>query len=134
MSLRNWHLIHIHTLLEPPILLLQLDIVPTHLTLPHYTILTKRPILKAITSLPFHAIVGILILIPELYCNFVVGEREQFLTQPIILFFLPFGGQECDNFIMTTDEFVTVTPDTVSCVGLDDFFRISGMELRSLCV
>ena len=134
MSFRNRHLIHIHTLLKPPILLLQVDVVPTHLTFPHYAILPKCPILKTITSLPLHAVVGIPILVPELHGNLVVREREQFLTQPIILLFFPFGSQQGDNFIMATDELVAVTPDTVGCIGLGDFFWISGMEVRnSLC-
>src|SRR5215469_9651873 len=132
MSLRNRHLIHIYTILEPPILLLQLDVIPTHLTLPHYAILTKCPILKTITSLPLHTVIGILILVPELYCDLVVSERKQFLTQPIILLFLPFGSQHGDDFVMAMDELVTVTPDTVFCVCLNDFFWISGMEVRNI--
>lgn len=132
MSLRNRHLVHVHTLLEPPILLLQLDVVPTHLTLPHYAILPKRPILKTITSLPLHAVVGIPILVPELHGNLVVREREQFLAKPIILLFLPFGSQKGDDFVMATDELVAVTPDTIRCVGLGDLLWISDTEITIL--
>jgi len=113
MSLRNGHLIHIHALLEPPILLLQLDIIPTHLTLSHHTILPERPILKTITTLPLHAVAGVLILVPELHGNLVVRECKKFLAQAVILLFLPLGGQKGDYFILTTDELVAVAPDAV---------------------
>ena len=73
---RDLDFINIHALLEPPLILGDLDIIPTHLPLPHTPILCKRPILQSITAFPLHLFMRVLILIPELDGDLVVGECE----------------------------------------------------------
>ena len=56
-----------------------LNIVTAHLTLPHLAVVRERPVLETVTTLPFHAIVGILIFIPEsVSCE--VGSRRHLDT------------------------------------------------------
>lgn len=77
MLLPNMHFINIQPILEPPPLLPNLHIVPAHLTLPHPSIVRKSPILQAIASLPLHTIMRVLILIPELHRDLVIGKGEK---------------------------------------------------------
>jgi hypothetical protein len=120
MLFRDVHGIDIHAILEPALLLRKFDIISTHLPLAHATIICERPVFEAIASLPFHSIVLVLVLIPELDSYLVVREREQLFTQAIGFLLLPFGGQEVDNGLSTDDELVTVTPDGVVCVRFGD--------------
>jgi hypothetical protein len=87
-----------------------LDIVTAHLTLAHLAVFRKRPVLETVTPLPLHAIVGILIFIPDsMSCgtgrsryldlpkldgNLVICKGEQLFPQTVALLFLPFLGQE----------------------------------------
>ena len=81
MSLSNVNSVHIHPVHEPPVSLRNLDIIPAHLPLSHAAILRKRPVLEAITTLPLHSVISVLVLIPELDSDLVVRESEQFLAQ-----------------------------------------------------
>jgi len=81
MLLRDIDNIDIDSILEPALFGRDLNIVPAHLPLPHPTILCKRPVLEAITTLPLHFIMAVLVLIPELDSDFVVLESEQLFAQ-----------------------------------------------------
>jgi hypothetical protein len=81
MLLRDINSIDIDSILEPALFRQDLNIIPAHLPLSHATILCKRPVLEAITPLPLHAIMFVLVLIPELDCDLVVRESEQLLAQ-----------------------------------------------------
>jgi hypothetical protein len=127
MLLRNIHGIDIHTILEPALLFRKFDIIPTHLPLAHPTILRERPVFETIASLPFHSVVLVLVLIPELDRYLIVRESEQLFTQAIRFLLLPFGGQEVDDGLRTDDELVTITPDGVVRVrfGQDWAIRVA---------
>lgn len=125
MLLPNHHSININPIPKPPPLLPNLNIVPTHLPLPHPPILSKSPILKPVASLPLHSIVGILILVPELHGNLVVRESEEFLAQAVGFFFLPFRCEEGDDGVCTLEEVGAVAPDGVGGVGFGDGGGIS---------
>ena len=81
--------IDIDTILEPPLSFADLEIIATHLPFPHAAVLSKRPIFQAITALPLHLIVRVLILIPELHGDLVVLEGEQLFAELVILLLLP---------------------------------------------
>lgn len=125
MRLGDIHFIDIHSLLEPPLSFLDLDIIPAHLPLTHPTIFRKSPILKTIASLPLHPVTAILVLVPELHGDLVVGESEQLLAQSIGLLLVPLLGQEVDDGFSTGEEAVAVAPDAVGGVGFGDGLRVS---------
>jgi hypothetical protein len=54
-----------------------------------------------------------LVLVPELHGNAVVAEGEQFLSQSVGLFFLPFLDQELFDLVGALEELVPVPPDCV---------------------
>ena len=56
--------IHVHTVLEPPLFLRNLDVVAAHLPLPHQAVVCERPVLQAVATPPLSLL--ILRLIPEL--------------------------------------------------------------------
>lgn len=97
----------------------------THLPLPHPPILRKRPVFQPVTPFPFHPIVGVLVLIPELDGDLVVRESEELLSQLVTLLPLPLARQEVDNLLGSGEKLVTVAPDAVGCVCLCHFFGIS---------
>ena len=126
MRLRNFHRVHIRSISEPASLFPNNDIVTAHLPLPHLAILGKRPVFQPVTPLPFHAIVCILILVPELHSDFVILETEELLAQAIVLLLLPLGGEEGMNFGMAGQEDVAIAPDGGGRVGFDDTIWVPG--------
>jgi hypothetical protein len=68
----------------------------------------------------------ILILIPELDRNFVIGEREQLLAKSVVLLLLPFLGQEVFDCGGSGKEGVAVSPNAVGGVRLSDDFWVPG--------
>jgi hypothetical protein len=84
MLLGNIDSINIHSLLEPALLGQDVNIVPTHLPLAHAAVFCERPILEAVTTLPLHIIMTVLVLVPELHGDLVVRESEQFLAQAVL--------------------------------------------------
>ena len=123
MLLRDLDGILVDTVLEPPFSLLNNNIIAAHLPLAHATIICKRPVLEAITPLPLPTR-SILVLVPELDCDFIVGKGEELFPQDVMLLFLPFAGQELDNGCGAGEELVAIAPDAVRRVGFDDFYRI----------
>ena len=69
------HRVHVDTLPEPSLGLINLDVVTTHLSLAHLAILGKCPVLETITSHPF-ARLGVLEFIPELHSNLVIAKGK----------------------------------------------------------
>lgn len=65
--------VDINTILEPPLLLRNGDLIATHLPLPHPSISCKRPVLEPIASTPL-ATIFVSVLVPELDCDTVVAE------------------------------------------------------------
>ncbi|PPJ51943.1 hypothetical protein CBER1_09686 [Cercospora berteroae] len=127
MLLPNLHRINIDPLLGPPLLLLNFNIIPTHLPLPHDPLIIKRPILQAIAPLPLHPIILILILIPKLHRNTIFCKSEQFLSKLVVFHFSPFGCEEGDDLVCAAEESVAVSPDGVGGVGLRDFGGVLGV-------
>jgi len=125
MCLRDVYRINIFNVLsKPPLTVLQNDIVPAHLPLPHSPVLGEGPVFKAIASLPLQAVTGILILVPKLHGDLVVRESEQLLAQPVVLFLGPFGRQERHDLLAALDEVVAIAPDRVWRVGQADLFGV----------
>lgn len=83
MLLRDLDSIDIHSILEPALFDRDLNIITAHLPLAHAAIFRESPVFEAITTLPLHSIVAVLILIPELHCNLVVRKSEQLFAQTI---------------------------------------------------
>lgn len=125
MLLRNLHRINIHPILIPPLLLTNLNIIPTHHPLPHNTILIERPILEPIAALPLHPIMGILILVPELNGDLIISKREELFTQLVVVLFVPLPGQKFDDLLRAGEEVVAVAPDAVGGVGFGDGYWVA---------
>lgn len=68
MALRNIDLIHIDTVLEPPLVLADRYFITAHHPLSHNPLLVKRPIFQPVASGPL-ASLPMLVLIPELHCD-----------------------------------------------------------------
>jgi hypothetical protein len=49
-------------------------------------------------------------LVGEAYGNTIVGERPQFLDEPVVQLSCPFAREERNDFRSSTDEFRTVPP------------------------
>lgn len=126
MLLTDLDTLNINTVSEPPPFLPNLNIIATHLALPHPAVLCKCPVLEAIASLPLHSILSVLVLVPELDCDFVVLEYEELLAKAVVLLFLPLGGEEGDYVGMAAEEGRAVAPDGVFRIGLGYLFRVSG--------
>lgn len=56
MLLSDRHIIDIYRIREPSVSFLELDVVAAHLSLPHAAVLSERPVLKAVASLPLETI------------------------------------------------------------------------------
>lgn len=130
MSLGDVHLINIYAILEPPFGILDLDIVSTHLPLAHSAILRERPVLQPITTLPLHTIVAILVLIPELHRDLVVGESEELFAQAIRLLLVPLPCEKVNDGFAAGEEAVAIAPDAVGCVC---FGNGRGISVGTLC-
>lgn len=115
----NLHRVHINTIFEPSLRLANFDIVTTHLTFAHSAILCERPILKTVASHPL-ACFGVLEFVPELYRYLVIAESEQLLTKAIARLSGPFACQEFDNRFVSGKELVTIAPNTVFGVSLEE--------------
>lgn len=111
--LADGHLVHIHSFYEPPLTLRQLDIVTTHLSLPHSSILRKCPILEAIAALPLHTILCVLVLIPELDRDFVCCECEELFAQTVVLLPLPFLCEQVYDLVVALDKAGSISPDAI---------------------
>jgi hypothetical protein len=137
--------INIDTILEPSFSIRDLDIISTHLSLPHPSILLESPIFKTITSIPLPSL--IVIFIPKLDCDLgmdkclhcsccqgkrvhtlytylVICESKQFLPEPVSIFAGPFLGQKIDDLNMSFEKGVTVAPDGIFRVGVLDNGRV----------
>lgn len=123
MGFTDFDRIDIDAIFEPPVLLLDSNVVSAHLALPHLPILCECPILQAVTAFPLHFIVRILVLIPELDGDLVILESEELLPQTVALLFLPLLRQELFDRSGADKEGTTVSPDGVRCVSF-------GYELR----
>lgn len=89
----------------------------------------KRPVLNPIAPLPFHIIVQILILVPELHCNSVIREGKQLLAQFVVYLLRKFIGQKGLNGLCAAEKLVSVPPGAGGGVGLCDFGWVSTLEL-----
>lgn len=136
--LRNALIVNIHAIHEPSSLdaffrhsntvtvFSKQDIVSAHVSfshLPSFTI--ESPILQTITPLPLHAVILVLIFIPELHSDFVVGKGEKLLAETIRLLLLPLLGQELDDLFSAAEEVIAVAPNAVGRVPIGDLFRVT---------
>jgi hypothetical protein len=128
MGLGNVNGIDINAILEPALLLGDLNIISTHLPLAHDSILPERPVFESITALPLHAIMGILIFVPELDSDLVLSESEELLAQLVVLLLVPFPGQEFNDGFSAGEKFVPVTPDAIARVAFRHLFGISRLQ------
>jgi len=124
MFFADLNIVDVDAILEPPPFLTNLDIVAAHLALPHPAVLRKRPVFKAIASLPLHTILRILVLIPELNSDLVLRERKELLTQTVVLLSGPLLGQEVYDLLCPTEKRGAVPPDGVFGVRFGDIFRL----------
>lgn len=123
MLLRDVDRVHVlHIIREPP--LRDLDIIAAHLPLPHPTIFGESPVFQAVTTLPLHAVVFVLVLIPELHGDTVSREGEKLFTQAIRLLLIPLLGQKVDDGLGPSEELVAVAPDAVFGVRFGDRDRV----------
>ena len=122
MRFGNLHRVHVNTLPEPSLGLIDLDVVTTHLSLAHLAVLGKSPVFETITSHPL-ARLGVLELVPKLHGDLVIAKSKQFLAETVFLFYRPFLGQELDNIFGPAEEVVSVAPDTIRCISLGDQVR-----------
>jgi len=74
MPLRDRNFVHLFTIHKPPLPIQNLNIIPTHLPLPHEPIVRKSPIFQPIRTPPLSAL--IMPLIPELDCNLVESPKS----------------------------------------------------------
>ena len=130
MFLTDRDIVYIHSIDKPAPLTISVraekQIIPTHHALAHLPrLMIESPIFQTIASLPSHAIIRILILIPELNRDPIVPESEQLLAQSIVTFALPFCRQKFDNGVCPREEAGTVTPDASWRVGLRHSLGIS---------
>lgn len=91
----------------------------------HLAVFCKSPIFKAVTALPFHVVMRILILVPELDRDFIFGEGEELLAEAVALLLLPFLGQKFLDRGSTGNERGTISPDAVRGVRFGDSPRVS---------
>lgn len=123
--LRDIDRVHVDPIFEPTLVIGYQDIVTAHLPLTHATVIRKRPIFEAIASLPLHAIICVLVLVPELHCNLVVSKGEQLLSQLIALLFDPLLGQKPNNSLGATEEVLSIPPNAVIRVSFGYGFWVS---------
>jgi hypothetical protein len=146
MLLRDFHSVHIDTVLEPPFCVRNLDVVAAHLPLSHPAVLRKRPVFEAVGSPP---LAGLIVpFVPELYSDLntdqlrihraregkegntryrtdlVLRESKQLLPQPIPILHGPLLAQEVDNLIRASKERVPVSPDGIRRVPVLHLMRI----------
>lgn len=104
------------------------DVIRTHLSLSHLPRLpVKRPVLETVRALPLHAVVPILVFIPELHGNLVVGEGKQFLAKTVVGFLLPLFREERDDLLGAHEEVVPVAPNRVGRVAVGNLFGVTGV-------
>jgi hypothetical protein len=127
VSLTDLYGVDIHPVGKPPITCLKQYIISTHHPLHHLTVRSERPIFQAVTTLPLHSVISVLVFIPELDGNLIILKGKEFFTETVVLLFSPFLGQEADDFLGSEDEFLAVTPDAVGRVDFGNFFWISTM-------
>lgn len=109
------------------------NVIPRHLALAHLPRgVVKGPVFETVASFPFHAIARVLVFVPELDGDAVVGEGEKFLAKTVGFLFLPLCGQESYDRVGAFDEGVAVTPDRVRRIRCGDANRIPDeMEVKS---
>lgn len=107
-----------------PTRLADLDIITAHLSLAHLAVFRKRPIFEAVTPLPRHSIMRVLVLIPELDRNLIFGECEQLLSKAVTLLLLPFLRQETLDCGSSRKKRGAVSPNAIRGIRLGDSFRI----------
>jgi hypothetical protein len=122
MRFGNLHRVHVDALLEPSLGLADLDVVTTHLSLAHLAIFGKSPVFETITSHPL-ACLGVLEFVPELHGNLVVAKGEQFFAETVFLFGRPFTSQELDNGFSAAEEVISVAPDAIRGICLQEVIR-----------
>lgn len=67
VRLPNIYSIDINSLLKPPLLIRDLNIIPAHLTLPHQPVVRECPVLEAVRAVPLPLLV--MPFIPKLDCD-----------------------------------------------------------------
>lgn len=71
--------IHINTILQPPILIRNSDIIPSHLPLLHEPIQAECPVFQAVVAEPSLCPLSAkrILFVPELQCNLCLGFAQQ---------------------------------------------------------
>jgi hypothetical protein len=115
MLLRDIHLVDVHAVREPALVVGDGDVVPAHLALAHEAVGGERPVLEPVGPPPLPG--GVVPLVPELHGDLVRREREQLLAQAVPLLALPLLRQEGLDRVAARQEGVPVAPDRVRRVG-----------------
>lgn len=109
MLFRDVHLIDVDAVFKPPLIIRNLQIITAHLSLPHQSILRKRPVFKTVRPPPLARL--IVPLVPKLHGNLIICKSEKFLAQSVAVFSLPLLSQELLDGVSTLQELVTVALD-----------------------
>ena len=81
--------------MEATVLFGDLDVVDAGLTTAHQTVLVELPLFVPVGAMPLA--IGVVPFILEANCDAVAVERPEILDQAIVLFLLPFTGEEFDD-------------------------------------
>src|SRR5690606_8342842 len=110
---------------DPPLRLVDHDVVDAGLPPHHQPALVELPVLVAVAAVPGPGrIVGLVL---EAHGDAVARERPQRLAQGVVELALPLLGQELDDRVPAAQEPVPVAPDRVLAVGERHPVRIAGV-------
>src|SRR5690625_870240 len=112
--LRNVHIMNVDAVLEPPLLVTDGDIIPTHLPLAHQPVGRKRPVLKPVRAPPLAPLV--VPLVPELHRDAISLKGKQLLAQPVAVLARPLVRKEGLDGVAPLQEGGAVAPDGVGRV------------------
>lgn len=135
ITLPNRNILNIHSIDKPPPLPIPSNpkhhVIPRHHPLPHLTLTVKCPIFQTIAPLPLHPVLCILIFVPELHGDAVIGEGEQLFAETVGMLLFPLFGQKFDYGVGACEEGSTIAPDAVggvSCCYLGGVSMCSQLE------
>lgn len=83
--------------MKPAFVVLNANIVDARFPTPHQSLLIKFPQFVAIGAMPLPGVVVVLVL--KANGDPVVGEAPQRFREPVVVFPLPFGGEELPDLI-----------------------------------
>jgi ureidoacrylate peracid hydrolase len=110
---------------DPPVLLLDRDVVDAGLAPGHQAVGVELPQFVAVAAEPLAGPVVAFVL--EAHGDVVAVEGPQFLPQRVVEFAFPLGRQELHDGVAPGDERVAVTPHRVLGIGQRDLLGVAGV-------